>query len=1005
MKPGNILVSTANEREHAYVCDFGLARHVSSVSSLTSERGFVGTIDYVSPEQIEGAPIDGRADVYSLGCVLYECLAGERPFDRETDLSVLFAHLNEPPAPLSDFRPDLPGALDSVFDTALAKAPADRYSTCADLVAAARAALEGKAVLRRTPRRRRFVAAAAAVIAAAVVGAVAFLVLRGTSAPAHPRASRDSVSLGPNALSLIDARTRRVVARVGLGKQGQFGTTPWDVAFYRGSAWVLAGGVQRLERVDLATHKVNLVVSVPWSPGSRVAVGAGSIWLTQDGGSNVMRIDAENGKVLDRFAVSGQGGGIAYGAGSLWLARGQGVARVDPKSGRVLRRIALADAVNWVVYADGAVWAASGGSGVVVRIDPVENRITATQRLRGWLSDLAVGGGFVWASIVPDGTIFELSEQDLSVQKTSASGPDPEGISFGGGSLWITNSEAHTVSRLDPDTGARSELATGSAPSVVRYDRGLLWTGTAPAPLPLPPVGGQELRISMPQIFIDADPSTARPTRQNVQLFYSTCANLLDYPDSAGADGARLRPELAAAMPKLSPDGRTYTFRVRQGIRFSPPSNELVTAATFRHTIERALSPKLQAPFGLSFASDIVGVSAYRDGKAAHISGISASGNSLSITLRRPSGAFLERISMFYFCPVPLSEPVVPSGLTGPIPSLGPYYDSSITDNRTVLLRNPNYAGDRPRRSARIVYTFGTPTSRAVALTDAGKIDLLPYDFDLYSPLAPGGLLDRRYGPGSSAAKRGAQRYFLEPMPVVDAVVFNTNRPLFRNARLRRAVSYALDRPALAAVVRHVPDDQLIPPAVRGFPAGRIFPVNRSDLRTARRLAGHRRRQAVLYAATCSTGTSDLGDVLRADLARIGIEVSIVHSDGCPTRYDRTTERADLLTATYGGNTLELDPEPFFHEVLATGVYGSALGPGPWSNPSFRQRVDRAGALHGQPRIEAFRALDDELMRAAPIAVFASRVYGEYVSPRVGCEVLQGRYGLVDLGALCVRKR
>src|SRR5437899_1333486 len=70
VKPGNILVAQRDEREHAYVCDFGLARHVSSVSSLTSERGFVGTIDYVPPEQIEGGTIDGRADVYSLGCVL-----------------------------------------------------------------------------------------------------------------------------------------------------------------------------------------------------------------------------------------------------------------------------------------------------------------------------------------------------------------------------------------------------------------------------------------------------------------------------------------------------------------------------------------------------------------------------------------------------------------------------------------------------------------------------------------------------------------------------------------------------------------------------------------------------------------------------------------------------------------------------------------------------------------------------------------------------------------------
>src|ERR687887_672476 len=154
VKPGNILVTQGPEGERAYVCDFGLARHVSSVSSLTGERGFVGTIDYVPPEQIEGGRIDGRADVYSLGCVLYECLTGERPFDRETELSVVFAHLNEPAPRPSDVRPELPDAFDAVFETALAKSPDDRYSTCGELVAAARAALQGKVLARRRHRRR-----------------------------------------------------------------------------------------------------------------------------------------------------------------------------------------------------------------------------------------------------------------------------------------------------------------------------------------------------------------------------------------------------------------------------------------------------------------------------------------------------------------------------------------------------------------------------------------------------------------------------------------------------------------------------------------------------------------------------------------------------------------------------------------------------------------------------------------------------------------------------------
>src|SRR5262245_20309182 len=83
VKPGNILLSTDTGGERAYVCDFGLARHVTSASSLTGDRGFVGTIDYVPPEQIEGGTIDGRADVYALGCVLFECLAGRKPFDRD----------------------------------------------------------------------------------------------------------------------------------------------------------------------------------------------------------------------------------------------------------------------------------------------------------------------------------------------------------------------------------------------------------------------------------------------------------------------------------------------------------------------------------------------------------------------------------------------------------------------------------------------------------------------------------------------------------------------------------------------------------------------------------------------------------------------------------------------------------------------------------------------------------------------------------------------------------
>ena len=177
VKPGNILLSA--DRETAFICDFGLARHVASVSSLTGDRGFVGTIDYVPPEQIEGRQIDARADEYSLACVLYECLAGVRPFDRDSELSVVFAHLNEPPPKLTDQRPDLPQAFDNLFATALAKNPDDRYQTCGELAAAARAALTGQVRGRRRSRRRLALAVAVATAIAAAAAATGVLLFTG----------------------------------------------------------------------------------------------------------------------------------------------------------------------------------------------------------------------------------------------------------------------------------------------------------------------------------------------------------------------------------------------------------------------------------------------------------------------------------------------------------------------------------------------------------------------------------------------------------------------------------------------------------------------------------------------------------------------------------------------------------------------------------------------------------------------------------------------------------
>jgi WD40 repeat protein len=136
VKPSNVLLDKGarpDGSDHVYLADFGLTKRVSEETGGAEDGRLMGTVDYVAPEQIAGGQIDGRADVYSLGCLLFECLVGRPPFRRDSEMAVLFAHLQEePPAPSAQ-RPGLPAALDTVIAQALAKEPEDRYPSCREL--------------------------------------------------------------------------------------------------------------------------------------------------------------------------------------------------------------------------------------------------------------------------------------------------------------------------------------------------------------------------------------------------------------------------------------------------------------------------------------------------------------------------------------------------------------------------------------------------------------------------------------------------------------------------------------------------------------------------------------------------------------------------------------------------------------------------------------------------------------------------------------------------------
>ena len=185
VKPGNVLLARqrgSEAGEHVYLSDFGLTKRSASDSGITGTGQFVGTLDYAAPEQFKGGTPDARTDVYSLGCVLFECLTGSPPFTSENDAGLMYAHLQEPPPSLTARRRGLPREIDEVVAKAMAKAPADRQPAAGALAdeAARRSGSASRASATAEGRTRsRRLAPALAVAVALVLGVVASSILRG----------------------------------------------------------------------------------------------------------------------------------------------------------------------------------------------------------------------------------------------------------------------------------------------------------------------------------------------------------------------------------------------------------------------------------------------------------------------------------------------------------------------------------------------------------------------------------------------------------------------------------------------------------------------------------------------------------------------------------------------------------------------------------------------------------------------------------------------------------
>ena len=482
-------------------------------------------------------------------------------------------------------------------------------------------------------------------------------------------------------------------------------------------------------------------------------------------------------------------------------------------------------------------------------------------------------------------------------------------------------------------------------------------------------------------------------------LLDTTCARLMSYPDKPPPAGFVLQPEVAADFPSVSRDGRTYTFRLRNGFRFSDGSP--VRATAFARAINRMLAPEMKSP-GVQYVRDVVGAGKVVAGKAATASGVVARRNTLVVRLTRPAPDFPSRTASTFFCAVPPTLPIDAEG-RGAFPAAGPYY---VVDyrrgERVVLRRNPFYGGKRPHHVDGFDVDLRAASPQEVLRrVDRGEADWGHTLSGIYFDPSLG--LVEKYGINRSQLQ-------LRPGLTLRLLAFNSARPLFRdNPRLRKAVNFALDRQAIVmAGGQHVSraSDQYLPPSLPGFRDADVYPLERANVARAKELAqgSLRSGKAVLY-TNSSTLPMAIGQLVKQQLAEIGLEVEVrgipIHSASA-AYFNKLATPGEEWDIAFGlWSPSYIDPYAYINLLFDRRFVG-ATNFARFASSDHDRAMRRAARLpQGSLRNSAYAALDARLARdPAPVAAVDFLNEPTLVSPRVGCIVLRP---VLDLTAVCLK--
>jgi YVTN family beta-propeller protein len=966
VKPSNALIATDSDGEHAYLVDFGITQDTAAQERLTATDQLVGTLAYLAPEGLRGEPVDGRADIYALGCVLFECLTGQVPFARASEAAVIYAHLEEQPARPSELRPGLPKALDAVVARALAKDRADRWQTGAELRAAAQRAITrpGAPARARLPLRGRLAAAALAVLAIAAGGALLFGGEDGTGLAA----------IDENTVGLIDADSGRITAQYSVGRD------PGAIAAGAGSVWVanrLDGTVSRITRARLEVAPI----PVEGEP-TGLAFGAGSLWVADGQGRTVSQVDPQLNKVVDHFTVGNGAAAVVATDRAVWVASAVDatVARIDLTSRRV-KPIEVGARPSALAAGAGAIWVASEETASVIRLDPRSGTPLKRISVGNGPTSVAVGAGAVWVTNRSDGTVSRIDPDTDKQTNLVPVGREPLAVAADQHGVWVANDGDETVMRIDPSSRRVTDtIPVESRPSALAVVDGAVWTAALAS---TSTHRGGTLRVSSPWFgAIVSDPVRFGP---QASLVYD---GLVAYRRAGGSAGTALAADLASDLPVPSPDGRTYRFRLRPNLRFSngaPVTPEDVRASLVRLLVlgEPGFYDELDAIPGAARCTDRRLRARARFERCDLSDGIETDNAARTITfhLTRPDADFLDKLDAL---------PIVPAGSPDrpvnapPLAGTGPYTIKRWDPRRGgLLVRNPHFRAWSPDRPDgfpdKITIRFQEQKAQIAALED-GTADIAVFD----GPTRDVARLRARYGARLHInSARGTAYLFL-----------NVRTPPFDDVRVRRALNYAVDRRRLAELVgsqTHKPTCQMLPPELRGYTPSCPFTVNRNpagtwtgpDLARARRLVAASGTRGMKVEFWGAHGFESFGRYFRTVLHAIGYRATV-----------RTFAGVDVIAENAAG---EPRPRPqlglFFWSANSLAPFTFLQAPVSCSGtvnlsrfckPEIDARMEQAARASGPKAIELWRRVETALAAQAPTVPFVNWHTTSVTAARVG---------------------